>query len=186
MGYIRKQTPIQAEFVTYYDCTKDPVIVGAPKNPGVMGNTNNPGLPINWGDLAITPLPSDPATLDIGDECPLTPIGKYWFDKIAPGQYVIEISRKGFLTRYGVVEVKGDDYLGHREILGGDVNGDATINAKDVTTTTPKLSLYGTLIYNATYDLLGDKRIFTKDIYVIQINLGAFTNIYKEADDWIK
>jgi hypothetical protein len=184
MGYIRKQTPLQTVQVTYYDCNIDDIMVGAPLNPGIIGSINNPGLPIQWNQLGYTPTGADPAVLSLSEPCPSDPIGKYKFEEIAPGEYVIEISRKGFLTRYGVIEVSGDDYLGHREILGGDVNGDATINAKDVTTTTPKITLYKTPLYNAIYDIIGDKRVSTGDISVIQVNLGAFSTIYLETENF--
>ncbi|MCL2511240.1 MAG: hypothetical protein FWF09_04240, partial [Bacteroidales bacterium] len=120
LGYIRKQTPIQTTLVTYYDCTVDKPIIGAPKNPGVIGNTNNPGLPIRWTDHET----SSTATTTASDKCTDLPIGKYIFTDIAPGDYLLEISRQGFLVRYGVITVTGNDYLGHRELIAGDVNGD--------------------------------------------------------------
>ncbi|MCL2510769.1 MAG: hypothetical protein FWF09_01825, partial [Bacteroidales bacterium] len=120
LGYIRKQTPIQTTLVTYYDCNVDKPIIGAPKNPGIIGNTNNPGLPIRWTDHET----SNTATTTATDKCTDLPIGKYIFTDIAPGDYLLEISRQGFLVRYGVITVTGNDYLGHRELIAGDVNGD--------------------------------------------------------------
>jgi hypothetical protein len=183
LGYIRKQTPLQTVRVEYYDCTVDEVIIGAPKDPGVMGNTNNPGLPIRWEDIGVISISPIDNPLTETDKCPFAPIGKYIFEDVAAGEYVLEISRQGFLTRYGVIKVEGDDYLGHRELLGGDVNGDLVINAKDISTL--PIAILGTSAYKCRYDINGDRNINSFDINIIQVNLGAYVTIYQETFDFI-
>ena len=190
IGYIRKQTPIQTQLVTYYDC-KDPdpdaiIIVGAPKNPGIMGNTNNPGKPIRWNTILGGGFKQDTvdgATLSLSDPCPTQNIGKYIFKQIPFGEYVLEITRQGFLPRYGVIKVEATEYLGHRELLGGDVNGDLLINEKDITVIIPKSTNYGSLLYDWKYDFNGDRYINGGDQSIIRINLNAKVNIYQEAED---
>ena len=118
----------------------DDAIIGAPKNPGVIGNTNNPGLPIQWTNFS----PPNTTTLTAIDKCPTAPIGKFYFTGVAPGNYVIEIIRKGYLSRYGVITVEDNDYLGHREIIAGDVNGDLAIDTKDLSTARSKIAIYNT------------------------------------------
>jgi hypothetical protein len=186
IGYIRKQTPVQTVMVTYYDCDNDDPIVGAPKYPGTIGATNNPGLDIRWGDLGVIDpsIPNDD-TLTETDNCPTAHIGKFTFENIAVGDYVIEISRLGFLTRYGIITVEGDDYIGHRELLGGDVNGDLMINDKDLSAIRSKMGIYGSTIYDWKYELNGDKSIDAFDANVIRINLGAYCTIYQETFDFI-
>ena len=184
IGYVRKIASVYSSRVTYYDCTKDDPIVGAPKNPGAMGNYNNPGFPINWSSIGISAGIPNSATTSLSDRCTVAPIGKYKFKDVAPGLYVIEITRKGFLTRYGVINVTGSNYLGHREILGGDVNGDIAINAKDLSAISSKKTNYGTPIYNATYDLMGQKKVSSNDVKIISLNFNAYITIYKETDDW--
>jgi hypothetical protein len=186
IGYVRKQPYLQALLVTYYDCHNDAPIVGAPKYPGAVGATNNPGLPIRWDMLGIT----DPGTvntteLSLSDPCPTREIGKYFFKTVAPGEYVLEIARQGFLTRYGVIKIEKDGYIGHRELLGGDVNGDMMIDSKDLSAIRPKMSVYGLPNYMWKYDLNGDKNINEFDIQVIFMNLNAYSTIYQEAEDWI-
>jgi len=186
IGYIRKQIAIRETSVTYYDCSVDEPIIGAPKNPGTMGYFNNPGLPINWNAIGVANSGDpDKETLTAADNCPTVPIGKYIFKDIAPGEYVIAISRPGFLTRYGVINVTGDDYLKHRELLGGDVNGDMKIDEKDYSAIRSKESMYGSAIYNVIYDVTGDKGINTHDFNIIRVNFGAHNTIYQETEKWV-
>jgi hypothetical protein len=187
LNYIRRQTPIQTVRVTYYECGVD-FIEGAPLNPGVIGVTNNPGLPILWDAIGVTVLGDvDPETLTSIADCPTTHIGKYNFKNVVPGKYVMEISRSGFLSRYAVIDVDADSdiYLGHRELLGGDVNGDGIVTEKDLSLIRPKITLYGSPLYNPTYDFDGDKTINNSDISIIRFMFGAYITIYEETDEWI-
>ena len=186
IGYLRTQTPVQTVVVEYYDCT-GPSIVGAPKNPGYQGRTNNPGLPINWIDKGITnPGTVNTATLTLYDKCPLAPIGKYQFTDVAPDTYIIEIARKGFLPRYGKITIQNNEYLGHRELLGGDLTADLVINEKDLSTFATKKGSYNMnpAAYNWLYDLNGDKAVDGNDQFIININLGAQSTIYAETIHW--
>jgi hypothetical protein len=186
IGYIRERGAIQETIVEYYDCATDPAIIGAPKHPGAMGNTNNPGLPINWEYIGITnPGMPNNTKLTATDKCPTAPIGRYTFNNIAPGAYVLEIARQGFLPRYGVITVAGSDYLGHRELLAGNVNGDLAVNEKDFSATIPKTGVYNTHNYVWKHDFNGDRRINNSDISLIRFNLNAYITIYQETDQWI-
>jgi len=179
-GFVRKQTPVHATIVTFYNCAVDDVIVGAPKDPGYMGNLNNPGRPIRWR----TGAPS-PAILTPSDKCPTVNIGKYRFTGVAPGNYILEITRKGFLVRYGIITVEGNNYLGHREIIGGDLNGDLMITTTDYSTIRQRLASYGSNAYNAMYDLRGNAYILSGDLNIVYLNLGVHANIYEETYNWL-
>jgi hypothetical protein len=185
INYIRNQNPIQTAIVTYYDCEND-TIIGAPKDPGTIGATNNFGEPIRWDAIGIS-FPGVPNTtlLTETDNCTFKPIGKYKFTDVAPGKYIMAITRKGFLVRYGVITVAGDNYLGHREILGGDVNGDLKINGEDLSVIRTKISSYGNTMYNPGYDLCGSKSVSPNELSIIRTNNNADTTIYKETEDWI-
>jgi hypothetical protein len=186
IGYLRKQTPLHSEVVTLYDCNVDDVIVGAPKNPGIMGNTNNPGLQIRWEIKGITdPGIQDTTTINNANDCPEIPIGKYIITGVDSDEYVLEIERPGFLPRYGVISVTGDAYLGHRELLGGDVNDDLVINEKDIATFQTKISQYNNANYINKYDLDGDKIIDFSDLDIIRVNLNINSNIYKETEEFL-
>ena len=186
LAHIRKQTPLYEVDVSYYDCNVDDPIIGAPKNPGVMGNTNNPGLPIRWESKGVSnPEIPNATLLTETDKCPQGIIGKYIFEDVVPNDYVLEIARKGFLPRYGVISIKGGGYLGHRELLGGDVNGDLVINEKDLSAIQAKMSTYGSSVYNWIYDLDGNQSINSMDADIIRMNLGVNISIYQETEEWL-
>jgi hypothetical protein len=188
VNYLRKQIPVQTVHVTYYDCENGDYIIGAPLNPGFMGATNNPGLPIQWSlyNISVTGT-TDTQTITTATDCPTSHIGKYNFENIPAGDYILEISRPGFLIRYGEVEVGGiaNDYLGHREILGGDVNGDGIVNAKDLSAIRPKMGAYGSALYNLLYDFDGNKVINSADINIIRLIYETPINIYEDTHIWL-
>jgi hypothetical protein len=186
IGYLRKQTPLRAMAVTYYDCAVDAPILGAPKNPGIVGRTDNPGLSNRWSTIGID-FPGEPnaAIISSADKCPTSHLGKFTFENLAPGRYVIELSRQGFMPRYGVINVTNDHYIGHRELLGGDVNGDLVINEKDLSAIRTRMAPYGHSQYNAMYDFQGTRNVTTGDMNVIRINLGAYTTIYLETFNFV-
>ena len=179
-GYLHRQTPLQTVPVKYYDCNNDDVILGAPKKPGVIGNYDNPGLPING---FFTPPVYDPLT--DADPCPVEPIGWFLFEDVAPDDYIVEISRQGFLVRYGEVHITSDDYIGHRELLGGDINGDMKIDAKDVSALRAKMVSYGDTYYEWIYNLKGSNMIGDDDLGILRVNFSIDNTIYTETADWL-
>jgi len=198
IGFIRKQNAIKTVPVTYYDCEDTSPsaikIEGAPKYPGIMGNTNNSNIiknavsptlpPIRWSIIGVTASETlNPELTGPGNWCTDAPIGKYIFEDIAPGEYILEIARQGFITRYGRIIVEDSEYLGHREILGGDVNGDLMINEKDLSTIYSKSSAYGKTSYEWKYDINGDGSVNGNDAVIIRINMNAKSDIYQEAFD---
>ena len=181
LGYTRKQTPLQTVRATYYDCTAPNPIAEVPKYPGIIGFFTNAGLPIRWNLLGFYGVPNTETAV-----CPEVTIGIFTFENIATGNYILEISRQGFLTRYGIINVTASTtYLGHRELLGGDVNGDLFIDGKDISTSILKECPFGHSAYEWKYDINGDKNIDNDDISIIRINLGATHIIYQETKDWI-
>ncbi|MCL2040429.1 MAG: hypothetical protein FWG84_00115 [Bacteroidales bacterium] len=185
IGYIRKQTPLLTIRALYYDCNVDDVIVGAPKHPGIIGNLNNPGLSIKWSDIGkISGVPNT-AKLTLADRCPTAPLGWFILEDIAPDEYILEISRQGFLTRYAEVHITDNAYLEHRELVGGDVNGDMKIDEKDYSAIRSKEGFIGNGNYDLRYDLTGDKGINSADFNVIRINFGAHNTIYQETKEWV-
>jgi hypothetical protein len=181
VGWVRKQNPLKKIEVKYYDCIGNPII-GAPKNPGVMGAANNPGLKILWNNPGII----DPTLLTIGDHCPNTHIGVFEIERVAPGDYILEIARAGFLPRYSKVKIENSHYMGHREILGGDINGDLVINEKDLSAILSKSSAYGNAAYDWKCDLDGNGQVGSTERNIIRINLNTSSEIYEETTDWIK
>lgn len=158
-----------------------------PKDPGTMGVAFNPGLPINWSEIKpqlIAPT-GDYEKLAKGEN-PNKRIGFYTFKNVKDGDYVLEISRDGYLVRWGLVTInKHKMTLGHREILSGNVTlGDFMIRNDDnqelqinyADDTEPR--------YKWKYDLNGDGIINAVDRAILLFNLDAFISIYKETYDW--
>ena len=143
-------------------------------------------MPIKWEILGYTnqSKPND-ETLTEEDNCPTSHIGKFSFENVPAGEYVLEIARRGFLSRYGVVTVTGDMYSGHREILAGDVNGDTVVNEKDISVIRTKSSTYGSDLYSPAYDFNGNGVVNSADTEIMRINLGAISTIYQETTDFV-
>jgi len=59
-------------------------------------------------------------------------------------------------------------------------------NASALSAIRLKMGTYGGAAYNLVYDFNGDKTVNNSDINVIRLNLGAYSDIYKETRDWIK
>ena len=174
---------IRETLATYYDGSV--FVPGTPKDPGVIGATNNPGLPIDWTLINKTAGIQSTDTV-IAGEIPTPPVGMYKFDNLKPGFYILEISRGGYLTRWGVIEVTTDGKsLGHRELIAGDVNGDLTINAFDASVIKANESNTGQPSYNPDYDLEGNSSVDGNEIQIIQGNDGATIIIYNETKDWL-
>jgi hypothetical protein len=186
IGYIRKAIPVFTEVVTHYNCEVDEPIFGAPLNPGEIGQTNNPGLPIRWQAKGITNTGVvDVTTTNHLNYCVTSPIGKFRFENVPSGEYVIEVARQGFLTRYGKITVSSNAYIGHREILAGDVNSDNVIDVKDLSAFQTKNALFGFPAYIWKNDLNGDKKVDNNDLELIRVNLNSLSTIYEEAFYWL-
>jgi len=84
---------------------------------------------------------------------------KHILKDVAQGDYVTRISRQRFLTHYGIISVAKNACLSHRELSGGDINGDIIIDEKDFSVLKPNECSYGNKSYNHKYDINGDKVI---------------------------
>ena len=181
---IHNSTSIQTVHATFYDGSV--FIPGTPRNPGVIGNTNNPGLEISWEDIGKTVGTIDNTLLTENDNTPSVPIGMYKFENMAPGDYVIEISRQGYVTRYGVITIDIDGKsLGHRELIAGDVTGDFMIDGADVSSIISHFTDNTNVQYDPRYDLNGDGNANSGDFQIIIGNLNANIGTYLETLEWI-
>jgi len=178
---IKRSRALHTTIATYYDGTN--YIPGTPKNPGTIGATNNPGELINWKNyLGKTQGAVDDTPVTGHGDIPTAPVGMYKFENVVPGQYVLEISRKGFISRYFSFSV--DD---HKELLAGDVNGDETVGILDLSIIrTKQPAIYGTPGYDPRFDLNGDGVINSRDNSIIFNNMGANPEIYQDTKEWIE
>jgi hypothetical protein len=181
--------PLHTESAVWHNGSE--FIPNTPKRPGTVGKYNNPGLPINWSAITTAPGTPDgqllvngtdmiPVTVDAGNQ-----IGKYSLENVTPGDYLLVISRQGFVTRIGKITVSDDAYLGHRELISGDVDGNFRVNTTDVSAEKQKFYTLGHPQYSPKYDLNGDAVININDFNCVKGNSGANFHIYEETKDWL-
>ena len=180
---IRISKPVQSVIATLYDGSIH--IPGTPKFPGEMGSADNPGKKISWGKInKIVGTVSDVVVAP--GETPESNVGMYTFTNIVPGEYILEVLRPGFLTRWGKITINEDGMtLGHREIIAGDFNGDYAIRLNDISILNANYADKNNARYNATFDVDGSLDVGADDVGILIFNLGAFLNIYLETEEWI-
>ena len=189
ISFLNTQQPLYTTQATFYNGETD-FIAGTPKYPGALAITNNPGLPIDWKDISKLSENPDTTSLTPMDTIPIPAdmMGKYEFKDIPMGNYLLVISRPGFLTRIGKIKVEaGKEYLGHREILAGDVDANYRINVTDVSNVRGRYQAEWGVHneYNPLYDLDGNGEIDSSDIDYTYFNLGATFSIYREYKEWV-
>ncbi|MDR2009138.1 MAG: hypothetical protein LBQ22_01480 [Bacteroidales bacterium] len=177
-------TPLYRTSAIYYDGSI--FIPGTPKNPGTLNAQDNPGLPIDWALIGKTQGDIDNTPLAEG-ELPDAPIGMYMIERVHEGDYILEISRQGYIIRLGKITISSDTYLGHREILPGDVNSDFYVNAYDLSKINSKESVHQGNVYDPKYDFNANGTIdFREDNNTIISNFGASIEIYIETQEWLR
>ena len=184
---ILDQTPVAMTEAIYHDGSE--WIPNTPINPGTIGVFNNPGLPIDWAMIGKTVGKVDGRLLIAGEVPDETSdgatMGKYALTNVAPADYLMVISRQGFVTRIGKITVTDNGYIGHRELIAGDVDVDFAVKSTDGSALRARFSQFGTSAYSPKYDLNGDAEINSGDLeYIKTINSANFT-IYKETMDWL-
>jgi len=157
-------------------------IQNTPKYPGYLGQRNNPGLSINWRAMGITQGTVNNVTLGTGER-PKSDIGYFKFSSVAPGEYILVLSRVGYVDRFAYIIVTGNDMLvGHRELIPGDVNEDFEINVHDLNRILSKISIYGENKYDPTYDLNGDLKVDMFDISLLRSYIGFSIKLYNDTE----
>lgn len=174
--------PLFTDTAIYYDGSE--FIPGTPANPGQIGRTNNPGALINWTAIGKIAGETDTTTLRKG-ELPSSDIGIYTFDKIPDGNYILVLSRNGFVKRFVKITVNGDTMLEHRELIPGDMNGDLVVDMYDISVINTKASQYGSPLYHPKYDLNADGRINDMDGSLVLFYVGFSIDLYDDTLQWL-
>jgi len=186
---ILNQTPVFATFATHHDGME--WIPNTPKYPGVVGSYDNPGLPIDWAKINKAGSAPNYQLLVQGVDTvptitsPGANIGKYALKDIAPAKYLMVISRPGFMTRIAEIQVTDDGYLGHRELVPGDVDDDFVISPSDASAVKARFASIGDPNYVPRYDLKGKGEVTSEDLDVAKSNNTATFMIYRETYNWI-
>ena len=107
--------------------------------------------------------------------------GNYQFD-LAPGSYVLEFERAGYLTRYTQVTVGSSDVtVPDKTLLKGDVNGDGVVNQTDRTLVSEKIAVqYPSAGYDPACDFDGNGSITASDIGDVVLNMNKTIESYGE------
>jgi hypothetical protein len=171
-------------------------VPGTPKYPGFSGSLVNPGAPINWRIIGRQPPEGtvvDTTVLQLG-EVPViqedlkAAVGYYTFTDVAPGNYILTLSRVGHVTRYAKVTVASGrtPFFEHRELIGGDVNGDLRVDAIDINSINSRLGIvYGDAGYDAMYDINGNSEIDAADLSLTKFFQGFHLEGYEDTLEFL-
>ena len=189
IAYFRRVLPVHEATAVHYNGSV--YVPGTPRNPGYSGSLLNPGAPINWEIINKIPDPGiekDTTTLRPG-EAAATSVGHYTFRNVAPGNYVLTLSRPGFITRYAKVTVAsgGTPFIEHRELIGGDVNSSMTIDVLDINAINYRIGYaFGDSGYDARYDINGNTEIEIGDISLVKSFQGFHIQGYIDTNEWLE
>jgi hypothetical protein len=193
-GDIMNETPLYSTEAVYYDGSV--FVPNSPKYAGMVGALNNYGLPINWKDAIGVEGGTPNTTILVEDEKPVTQngatLGLYVIENVAPGYYILEIKREGFVTRWAKIKVDADEpvfHLEHREIVAGDVDSTLLINQLDAAEM--QLNIGGDFLipstnYNFKFDLNADGKVNLLDYNLILKFNGFWFYHYAETMEWIE
>jgi len=108
------------------------------------------------------------------------------FTGILNGNYVVSVSRSGYLIRDIAVTIAGATLnLGDKSMLSGDVYADEIIDGSDSESLFSAIGYgYGDLSYVVSYDLNLDGIIDGTDSEMLMANLGLDVGFYGESVDY--
>lgn len=159
---------------------------GSTSQSTVSGTVSTPAATANidslFNDLhsmtvyAKTSVLGDVVTSTVVDSA-----GNYQFD-LAPGSYVLEFERAGYLTRYTQVTVGSSNVtVPDKTLLKGDVNGDGVVNQTDRTLVSEKIAVqYPSAGYDPACDFDGNGSITASDIGDVVLNMNKTIESYGE------
>ena len=182
---IRCSTPLYKTTVVHYDGRI--FVPGTPKNPGFSGSINNPGYPVDWSIIGLKRGSPDSTPIR-PDEVPNRPVGVYCFQGVNSGDYVLVLSRPGYIPRFIKIAVpsEGKLLIEHREIIGGDVNDDRKIDDTDVSEIAKRAGYdFFNRNYDAKYDTNGNGEIEAADISLVKFLQGFHIEGYTDTKEWL-
>jgi hypothetical protein len=193
LGDLINETPLYSTTAIYYNGTI--FVPDSPEYPGVVGAVNNYGLPVDFLD-AIDVMRGAPVTpILLETEAPRTyngqTLGLFIVDDVFEDDYILEIKRDGFVTRWAKITVVASEpqqYLGHRELIPGDVNNDFAITINDESDMKSQIGgnyLISTSNYDPKYDLNADGKVNQLDLNVIIKFTGFKFYHYEETKQWL-
>ena len=182
---IFKTQPLFEATAKYYDGSQ--WYDGIPKNPGTIATPNNAGIPIFWDELTdVSSLPPVQDTAVAAGELPQSPVGIYTFEDVPAGNYILVLSREGYITRFAEVTVGGQNsFLGHRELVLGDVNKKLQTENADASRIKAFLGAIRVLNYYPEHDMNADGIIDAEDLSLTKCLIGFGMVLYHDTRAWI-
>jgi hypothetical protein len=190
LAALQAATPIVSTTALYHDGSI--FIPRSPLSPGVIGSVLNPGIAIDWGTLLIENRINNVADLAPGEGPNIIngiTSGIYTLGS-DPGEFILEIKRIGYVTRWAhiFVTTQGVQYLGHREIIAGDINQNRIIETTDADELKARIGGYfgDGENYDPKYDLNSDGKIDLLDYSIIIKFLNFQITNYKDTRFWLE
>jgi len=126
--------------------------------------------------LNATPLFDTLATY-YGDSA----VGIYTFKNIPLGDYLLVLSRDGFVTRFAEISVTPQtEFLGYRELVPGDMSRNLQVENADIS----KVKASFTPLYNPKHDVHSDGEVNQTDLAAIKHFIGFSVLHYNETMTW--
>jgi hypothetical protein len=174
-------TPAHIDTAVYYNGSI--FVPNTPKYPGYIGVVRNPGALITWEDLGWTASEHNNELL-LENELPNPSVGLFQFNKVIYGKYALILERAGYVTRIAIISVNDiDQFLEHRELIAGDVNGDFKVDEADILEILSKFSSYDEVLYDIKYDLNADLKIDMSDVVIARAYLRFIKELYKDTKE---
>ena len=175
----------------YYDGTI--FVPGTPKSPGTLGQFNNYGLPVNFPEAIGKPHGESNSALLEEEEQPDivegATVGLFVIENVAPGNYILEIKRDGYMVRWAKIKVNAEEsvqHFGHRELIPGDIGSLLKIDDQGASELLLKKGFYfGHKDYVPEYDLNADGYIDSYDYYLLQKYINFRFYHYEDTKEWI-
>jgi len=172
--------PLYTDTAKYYDGTE--FMPNTPNYPGYLGSLSNPGFPINKAAIGYTGNERTIIPLQEGEK-PKTSIGLYKFSEVKQGEYILVLSKGGYVTRFVKINANTEILLlTHRELIPGDATGNFSVEVADILFLLSKISEYGDLLYNPDFDLNGDLKIDPTDISIMNVYMNFHAKYYEDSE----
>jgi len=172
--------PLYTDTARYYDGTE--FIPNTPNYPGYLGCLSNPGYPINKAAIGYTGNGRTIIPL-LEDEKPETSIGLYKLSNVKQGEYILVLSKGGYVTRFAKINANTENFLlAHRELIPGDANGNFTVDENAILKILSKISEFGDPLYDPFFDLNGDLKIDATDISIMKVYMNFHAKYYEDSE----
>jgi len=190
IDYVKASIAIDSTIAQYYVLPTPPSLADS----SYLLHMNNPGDTIDWHSW-LNSITNNPRVfpnlppIEKGATPPAdkyTQIGMFYFEDVPEGDYVLALSRAGYVTRYAQIHItKLGLAVGHKELILGDINDDEEVTASDVDAIHSKASTWSNSGYDSRYDLNSDGKIDATDAAAAKSFIGFKAIFYTDTKKWV-